>query len=124
MYNKNSSFSHIYFFRNIFSKFFSFFLKKFYILIFQDKRLLLKVYKKKKMERSITNLQDEPAAMESELYVNGKVYVKSRDINKKKKRKAKQQEPNPFNDFCGLLRSKFCCVSSFNDIFFIHFCPS
>jgi hypothetical protein len=60
------------------------------------------------MERSVSNLNetmDAPAAMESELYVDGKVYVKSKDINKKKKRKIKYQETNYLGDLCGLVRS-------------------
>jgi hypothetical protein len=62
------------------------------------------------MERSVSNLNetmDTPAAMEAELYVNGKVYVKSKDINKKKKRKSKNQESNYLGDLCGLVRSNF-----------------
>jgi hypothetical protein len=68
------------------------------------------------MERSVSNLNetmDAPAAMESELYVNGKVYVKSKDINKKKKRKTKHQESNYLGDLCGLVRSNLIFTFSF-----------
>jgi hypothetical protein len=47
-----------------------------------------------------------PAAMESEVYINGKIHVNNHNRKKLliRKRYAMRQEENYCEDFCGLLR--------------------
>ena len=49
------------------------------------------------------NPADEPAAMEAEVYVDGKLQV-GKKKGKGKNKKKKQQDSNYFSDLCGLVR--------------------